>query len=62
MICNTTPVTKQNISPEHPQRSNNPRKTEKKNYSRMMYTIAAYHPGQCRLLNTVTNRHSFTVI
>jgi len=29
------------ISPEHPQRSNNPRKTEKKNCSRMMETIAA---------------------
>jgi len=41
MLCNTTPVTKQNISPEHPQRSNNTRKTEKNNCSRMLETIAA---------------------
>lgn len=31
-------VTKQNILLDHPQRSNNPRKTEKKNCSRMMET------------------------
>jgi hypothetical protein len=41
MLHNTIPVTKWNISPEHPQRSNNPRKAEKKKCSRMMETIAA---------------------
>jgi len=41
MLRNTTHVTKQNILLEHPQRSNNPRKTEKKNCSRMMETTAA---------------------
>ena len=41
MLCNTTPVTKQNISPEHAQRHNNPRKTEKKNCSIMMEATAA---------------------